>query len=144
MKINRVNSINTYLRILFFVLLTIVFIGPFSTSSHASVTFKGDFETGDLGDFKVSGLSPTATSSLSRVGTYAMESYLEPGENRSEVSGVGTTNVGGEYWYGFSIFLPEGFVVNNDWEILAQWHGYPDKDIGEGWRNPVMALNSSG
>ena len=50
--------------------------------------------------------------------------------------------MGEEYWYGFSIFLPEGFVVNNDWEILAQWHGYPDKNIGETWRNPVMALNS--
>jgi hypothetical protein len=146
MKLNWANSIKTYLKVLPFVLLTIFFIGPFITSSYAALLFEGDFETGDLGDFHTGGcgIPPTPTSSLSRTGTYAMESLIEPGEIRSEVAGP-WANVGEEYWYGFSIFLPEDFIVNDlSYEILAQWHGYPDFDIGETWRNPVMGLYSSG
>ena len=144
MKLNWVNFIKTYLKVLSFVLLTIFFIGPFITSSYAALIFEGDFETGDLGDFYPCGcgIPPTTTSSLSRTGTYAMESSIEPGEIRSEVEGPWAT-VGREYWYGFSIFLPEDFIVNDNWEILAQWHGYPDFDIGEDWRSPVMALLTS-
>ena len=142
MKLNWANSIKTYLKALSFVLLTIFFVGPFITSSYASLTFEGDFETGDLGYFDTNGIPPTVTSSLSRAGTYAMESWIEPGEIRSEVEGP-WANVGEEYWYGFSIFLPEDFIVNDNWEILAQWHGYPDFDIGEDWRCPVMALLTS-
>lgn len=147
MKLNWVNSIKTYLKALSFVLLTIFFIGPFITSSYAALIFEGDFETGDFGDFYPCGcgIPPTTTSSLSRTGTYAMESSIEPGEIRSEVEGPWAT-VGGEYWYGFSIFLPEDFIINNEteWELLAQWHGYPDFDIGEDWRSPVLALESDG
>ena len=147
MKINRANSIKTYLKVLSFVLLSVFFSRPFSASSEwpppPVQTFVGDFETGDLGDFKAlwHGIPTAVTSSISRIGTYAMESSINPGEIRSEVEGP-WVNVGGEYWYGFSIFLPGDFVVNDDWEMLAQWHGYPDFDVGEDWRNPVMALRS--
>ena len=143
MKINRVNAIKTYLKILSFVLLTIVFVGPFITSSYASLIFKGDFETGNLGNFNASGIPPVVTSSLSRVGTYAMESTMDPGGTRTEVTTGLNVNVGEEYWYGFSIFLPDGFVVNNDWEMVAQWHGSPDWRLGEDWRNPVLSLYTS-
>jgi len=142
MKLNWANSIKTYLKVLSFVLLTIFFIGPFITSSYAALIFEGDFETGDLGDFYASGIPPTVTSSLPRAGTYAMESWIDPGEKRSEVTRGEVANVGEEYWYGFSIFLPEGYIVNDvSYEILAQWHGRPDFDIGEDWRNPIMALD---
>ena len=142
MKLNWANSIKTYLKVLSFVLLTIFFIGPFITSSYAALIFEGDFETGDLGDFYPSGIPPVVTSSLSRAGTYTMESLIEPGEKRSEVTRGEVANVGEEYWYGFSIFLPEGYIVNDvSYEILAQWHGRPDFDIGEDWRNPIMALD---
>jgi len=62
---------------------------------------------------------------------------------RTEVSGPGS-EVGKEYWYGFSIFLPEHYAVDNIWEIVAQWHGVPDFKAGEDWRNPVMALSTNG
>lgn len=140
------NSIKTYLRILFFVLLTIVFIGPFITSSNASVIFEGDFETGNLGNFRVLGISPTATSSLSRAGTYAMKSVLNPAEKRAEVKMPSKINaVGNEYWYGFSIFLPEPFEVNSKWEVVANWHGRPDFDIGEVFagQGAIMALTTA-
>lgn len=39
--------------------------------------------------------------------------------------------IGGEYWYGFSIYLPEDYVADAIWEIVAQWHGRPDFDLGE-------------
>ena len=101
--------------------------------------FECDFETGDLGDFNTSGIPPIVTSDLSRSGKYAMKVQIGPGENRSEVSGP-SSDVNKEYWYGFSIFLPKDFTVNENWEILAQWHGCPDFGIGEDWRSPVMAL----
>ena len=61
---------------------------------------------------------------------------------RTEVSGPGT-EVGREYWYGFSIFLPEEYTPDRIWEIVAQWHGVPDFDAGEKYRNPVMALSTT-
>jgi len=62
---------------------------------------------------------------------------------RTEVSGPGS-ELGKEYWYGFSIFLPQDYVKDDIWEIVAQWHGVPDFKVGENWRNPVMALSTDG
>ena len=107
-----------------------------------NLPFECDFEMGDLGKFNVSGIPPTVTSDLSRSGKYAMKSELKPGEIRSEVLGP-SAPVRSERWYGFSIFLPKDFIINEKWEILAQWHGQPDFDIEENWRNPVIALYSS-
>jgi hypothetical protein len=42
------------------------------------------------------------------------------------------------------VYLPEDYVSDRVWEIVAQWHGVPDFDTGETWRNPVMALFTTG
>ena len=107
-----------------------------------AILFKENFENGDLGGFKVSGIPPTATSEiLPRVGTHCMKSQLEPGEKRSEVKVYkGYATIGKEHWYGFSVFLPEGFAINDNWEAVAQWHGTPDFGIGESYRSAAMAL----
>jgi hypothetical protein len=54
------------------------------------------------------------------------------------VGGVGTEN-----WYGLSIFVPAEWkqdTVRQDWQIVAQWHGIPDFDLGETWAPPPLAI----
>ncbi len=108
--------------------------------------FESDFETEDLKGWKTSGNAPRVARDLSRAGRQAMKTLLDREKDevsyRTEVSGPGT-EVGKEYWYGFSIFLPEDYRPDRIWEIVAQWHGVPDFDIGEDWRNPVMALSTT-
>ena len=115
--------------------------------TDSKLIFIGDFETGDLSKWHISGNSPGITTSPTRAGKYAMKTSLDRYKDkvsyRTEVSGPGS-KVGNEYWYGFSIFLPKGYATDNIWEIVAQWHGVPNFKIGENWRNPVMALYTSG
>ena len=107
-----------------------------------AILFKEDFENGNLGGFKTSGIPPTVTSEiLARVGTHCMKSHLAVGETRAEVSMPSKIKaVGNEYWYGFSIFLPKPFPVNTAWESVVNWHGRPDFDIGEGFHGQGAPL----
>ena len=111
-----------------------------------AILFKENFENGNLGGFfKTSGIPPTVTSEiLARVGTRCMKAHLEAGEKRAEVSLSKIQNaiIGNKYWYGWSTFLPEPFLVNSAWEWVAQWHGRPDFDIGEVFagQGAVLAL----
>jgi len=111
------------------------------------VTFTSDFENAQLKGWRGSGNTPAVTRSRTRTGRYAMKSTLDRHRDRvsyrTEVSGP-RAEVGKEYWYGFSILLPEDYVSDRVWEIVAQWHGVPDQDTGETWRNPVMALFTTG
>ncbi len=122
---------------------------PSNQKPHARphLLFIGDFEKGDLSGWHVSGNAPKITTEIVRAGKYAMKSVLDRKRSkisyRTEVSGPGS-EVGKEYWYGFSIYLPDAYKPDNIWEIVAQWHGVPDFKLGETWRNPVMALNTSG
>ena len=118
-----------------------------SDKNRGAVSFVGDFETANLKGWRVSGNAPQITTHPTRAGRYAMKTSLDRHKDkvayRTEVSGPGS-DVGKEYWYGFSIFLPETYVPDKVWEIVAQWHGVPDFKIGEDWRNPVMALSTNG
>jgi hypothetical protein len=118
-----------------------------SDISPSGLVFLGDFETASLKGWQVSGNPPQTTTSPTRAGKYAMKTSLDRHKDkvayRTEVSGPGS-DVGKEYWYGFSIFLPEDYIPDKIWEIVAQWHGVPDFKIGENWRNPVMALSTDG
>jgi hypothetical protein len=53
-----------------------------------------------------------------------------------------TFNIGSEYWYGFSIFIPDNWATDSSGEILAQWHNTPD--AGEAGGSPPLALSVSG
>jgi len=44
-------------------------------------------------------------------------------------------------FYGFSIFIPEGWVNDGVYsDFLYQWHSAPDRALGESGKNPNMAL----
>jgi len=46
-----------------------------------------------------------------------------------------------ERWWGFSMYIPsDGGQADSKGEILVQWHGVPDFDLGEGYRNPIMTI----
>lgn len=45
-----------------------------------------------------------------------------------------------EQWYGFSVFVPHEYAKDPSYEIIAQWAGLPDFDLGETWRVPVVTL----
>lgn len=114
---------------------------------RAGLLFESDFETGDLKGWTVSGNAPTVVSDPVRAGKHALRSALDREKdtfpNRTEVSGP-RAEVGKEYWYGFSILLPTEYVLDGIWEIVAQWHGVPDFDVGDNWRNPILALDTTG
>ena len=47
-------------------------------------------------------------------------------------------------WYRFSMYLPSGsggMLADSEPEILAQWHGQPDRENGEPFRIPTAALS---
>jgi len=120
-------------------------LGMLQAAATTDVVFVGDFETGDLTGFNTSGNSPTVTTKPVHTGKYAMKTFLDRDASkvpyRTEVVPKNqTVLVGDECWYGVSILLPSDYVPDSIWEIVVQWHGRPDFDLGEDWRNPVMAL----
>lgn len=115
---------------------------------RSGIVFLGDFETGDMAGFHASGNEPTVTAERARSGSHAQRASLDrhndPVSYRTESVPDGQTfEVGDEVWYGFSIYLPDDYVADPVWEIPAQWHGRPDFDLGEDWRNPPLALHSA-
>lgn len=48
-----------------------------------------------------------------------------------------------EYWYAFSIFLPNDYSIDSVPEILAQWHDVPDRKLGEKYRSPAISLRTN-
>ncbi|MBN1670831.1 MAG: polysaccharide lyase [Kiritimatiellae bacterium] len=118
---------------------------PAAGPPKAGVIFTADFETGDLAGLHPSGNSPAVTDTPARAGKHAMKTYLHREQSRCRyrtevVPREQNTRVGEEYWYGFSILLPEDYKPDPVWEIVAQWHGRPDFELGENWRNPIMAI----
>ncbi len=114
---------------------------------RAGLIFSSDFEDGRLKGWRPAGNSPTVTRDVARRGRYALKTSLDRRKDavsyRTEVTGP-EADIGKEYWYGFSIFLPDDYVPDKIWEIVAQWNCIPDYDVGEKWRNPVLALFTTG
>lgn len=49
---------------------------------------------------------------------------------------------GGEYWLGFSVFLPTSWKPDFAEDVIWDLHGVPDLAIGEGYRRPILALRT--
>jgi len=105
-----------------------------------------DFESGTLSGVNISGNPPTVQSAIIRNGHYAMRTYLDRYASRvpyrTEVS-VNTPDalLNQEYWYSFSIFLPNDYVSDPIWEIVAQWHGRADP--GEANTQPPLSIQTA-
>ncbi len=119
----------------------------------APLLFNSDFETGELNttsQWTVSGNSPALQTKITRRGKYAMKSFIDRQNSavsyRSEAAIKGWSKVPrGEFWYGFSVYLPADYVADPIWEIVAQWHNYPDTSLGETWGlNPPISLHTEG
>lgn len=130
-----------------------------ANASEASLMFSGDFESGDLTGWEVVRDNvPEVQSKKSRAGGFALKSTLKffIGEGASPLlrervevrAKAPATRVGGEYWYGFSIYLPgaadgaDNYVADRYWEIVAQWWA-PHDDPSESGRNPPLSLKTS-
>jgi hypothetical protein len=114
--------------------------------NERALLFSSDFEGRGLKGWRGSGNLPAIVRDRTRSGKAAMRTsldrYKDRYPDRTEVLGP-KAQVGKEYWYGFSILLPEDYIPDRIWEIVAQWHSPPDTNIGEKWRNPVLALSTT-
>ncbi len=51
----------------------------------------------------------------------------------------------GDNWYRFKMFIPNDWKTDpNSFEIITQWHGYPDFNKGETWRSPPLSMGIQG
>ena len=87
------------------------------------------------------------SDSFARQGRYSFRFNLKKTDpiirngKRSELCTSSPKNSDG--WYGFSNYLPEGYLPDNGFEIVAQWHEVPDFELGESWRIPPISLSTN-
>ena len=121
---------------------------PMQRSRNALLIVR-DFESGDLAGWgKEIGRDDSATvvSNPVRAGKYAARFELRKGDpivansKRAELTLKKEPQFKVERWYGFSLFLPEDYHRDPTPEIVTQWHASPDRDQGEVWRSPPLAV----
>lgn len=124
-----------------------------TAASKNPLIFVGDFETGDFSEWKLELCckhSGEIVSSPTRAGTYAAKFTLNRNDplvkkgKRAELKRYGVSRIGSEYWYGFSIYLPNDWVEDTEAEIVTQWHDNPDFWFGEKSKRPPLSLSISG
>lgn len=128
-----------------------------SANNIDGLLFTGDFEKGDLAGFGTETClncdkAIQIVTAPVRSGKYAARFQLGINDLETKANGTGSyrseiklpKEPGGESverWYAFSIFLPQDFAIDPANEVVAQWHGSPDVDEGEGKKaSPPMAL----
>jgi len=57
-----------------------------------------------------------------------------------EMENVGEIGSGRDRWYGFRTYLPPDWEFDHENEIVAQWKGKRDGDLGEESKSPALAL----
>jgi hypothetical protein len=133
------------------VLISLVPGTQLATQQAANLLFLGDFEGGDLQGFLLSGDAPQVVSAPYpvRAGSYSARFYLHryqsgrPERSELYVADDGSEflfDVGGEYWFGFSVYIPEDWVpdVARLTDVFVNIQALPDS--GESWLSPVLSL----
>jgi hypothetical protein len=133
--------------------LPLVMQPPFS-----NYLFVGDFESGDLTGFYWNQNKPEVVSSPHpvRAGEYSARSYLHRYESAYSyrtmaIVGSKDTNppgtpdsfgmrIGEEYWFGFSIYIPNSFAADKRGCDELWWQCQAQPDAGEVYRSPVLAM----
>lgn len=49
-----------------------------------------------------------------------------------------------DYFYQFRIYLPPDWETDTVSDVVAQWHGRPDRDLGEPYRRPPLSFSIDG
>lgn len=128
-------------------LTTPVWAISFANVAKSAIIFVGNFESGfsEWGKELCCTHSATIVTSPVRAGNQAIKFTLNKSDpdvassKRAELK-RGTVPANSEEWYGFSLFLPLNYIADPSFEIVAQWHEYPDKNLGETWRTPPLSL----
>ncbi len=127
----------------------------FTPAMQSTLLFYEDFES-DLSEWDYGGTSDVCCDhSLNLVGATRSGTSSARFEHRLDDPSVNLGNRSelslssldlqpdGEYWFGFSTYLPPDFqfeATDNLWHVAFQLHGIPDWDLGENWRSPPVAL----
>jgi hypothetical protein len=101
-----------------------------------SVVLRGDFETGDLGQWsgvaRVDSRSIRVVRSPVRQGRYAARFEVRRGDNpigfgdRAQIQIATNEREGDMRWYSWSTRLSPSFPDYGNWQVLAQWHAKAD------------------
>jgi hypothetical protein len=114
-------------------------------AASAQTVWTAHYDNGSLSPTKHSGNSPQVQTSARRAGKGGMMSILDyswSNNFRTEVSfRVDGPYVDKDYWYGFSILLPNGYSADKVWETLVQWHHI--RDTGDTTNSPPLKLQST-
>ncbi len=101
--------------------------------SWAGVVWKGDFETGDLGQYsslqRVGADRLLVVQSPVRQGRYALKATVRQGDdpinssgNRNELVYEGREQEGAEYYYRWQVMFAPDFPSVRTWQVFTQWH----------------------
>jgi len=120
-----------------------------------NLIFEGDFERGNLDNYTLAGNERNRLVTIpTRSGKFALRSVVDRYDDnaayRCEIVAKDQNarqsylyqQIGKEYWYGFSTFIPRDFIIDNLTDIIAQFHGTPDD--GEAWFIPNLGLHITG
>ncbi|WP_160166665.1 polysaccharide lyase [Arcticibacter svalbardensis] len=97
---------------------------------------------------KQSKFSIQRSNTVSKVGKYSLKVTLKRDDKiiangkRAELVLKPETDPKSERWYGFTIFFPDSYILDNEPESVMQLHDYPDFDLGENWRSPPISLQT--
>lgn len=88
--------------------------------------------------------SPTEPDNLVLKTRLSRSDGIVAGSKRTEVKKEGAGVLGAQMWYSFDIFVPDDYVFDTTYEVVAQWHIGPDDTLGEIWRSPPLSLRTFG
>ncbi len=107
---------------------TVIALLAMTSLLEANILETFDFETSDLtqvGSTEVEGSSASvsASSTVARRGSYSMQSDMNNQDRRAEVVSNHRGTVGGEHWYGWSIYIPSN-AGDTSQDIISQFHDW--------------------
>lgn len=104
-----------------------------AASAQASVTWRGDFETGDRSQYDSTQMMNAdrlqVVQSPVRDGRYALRAEVRQGDdpinasgNRNELVKHDGAGEGTEFYYGWSTMWPKDYPLTPTWQVFMQWH----------------------
>jgi hypothetical protein len=112
------------------------------SNSSSELLFRDDFEAGIAEDWIYERPNDNAVQVVDAPGRLgnAVKFDLRRGDGERAEIRLAREPAGAERWYGFKTLLPENWESDRSFEMIAQWHGWPDFEQGESWRTPPLSL----